>query len=219
MGFSELGIAIDPFGSLNLTESSPAQSFTEPLTLAEVKAYLRLPDLSPADQGEDDLLSSFIIAAREAAEMGQGRDLVVKQWDLSFDYWPGYRIPLKAPLVSVDLVQYKNQDGTLVTLAEHTDYETDTRKQPGSIVPPYSKIWPFYTPWPTSSLLIRFTAGMTSSASFWREGAGTRVKIGMRLLISQWYENRIPFVPGAPIQEYPWAVFSCLSAGSVVTIR
>jgi hypothetical protein len=56
------------------TGSSPPQSFNEILTLAEVKSYLRLPDRSPADQAEDDELTSPIVAAREQAEIMQGRD-------------------------------------------------------------------------------------------------------------------------------------------------
>lgn len=98
------------YGSLNLTSSSPQQSFTEPLTLAEVKAYLLIPDRSPADDAEDDLLEGMITAAREEAETQQGRDLVEKQWDLSLDYFP-CEIRLRAPLQSVDLVKYKNSDG------------------------------------------------------------------------------------------------------------
>ena len=47
-----------------LTVASPPQSFTEPLTLAEVKANCSIPD---ADTTKDDLLSLMITAARESA--------------------------------------------------------------------------------------------------------------------------------------------------------
>ena len=44
--FGGLGLygALSGFGSLSLTEASPPQSFSEILTLAEVKSYLLLPD-------------------------------------------------------------------------------------------------------------------------------------------------------------------------------
>src|ERR1700686_4119746 len=100
--FQNLGLygALSLFGSLSLTETSPPQSFSEILTLAEVKSYLRLPDRSPADQAEDDELTSLIVAAREQAEIMQGRDLIRKQFDLSLDYWNNYRIELRDPLAS-----------------------------------------------------------------------------------------------------------------------
>jgi hypothetical protein len=44
------------YGTRRLTESSPAQSFTEPLSLAEMQDYLKIPVRSPADTAEDALL-------------------------------------------------------------------------------------------------------------------------------------------------------------------
>ena len=103
--------ALSAFSSLSLTEASPPQPFSEILTLAEVKSYLRLPDRSPADPDEDDELTGLTVAAREQAEILQGRDLIRKQFDLSLDYWFNYRIELRDPLVSVDLFQYKDANG------------------------------------------------------------------------------------------------------------
>jgi uncharacterized phiE125 gp8 family phage protein len=67
------------YGTLELTNASPAQSFVEPLTLAQAKAFLRITDTSPADADQDAMLSGFIMAARETAEILQGRDLIAKQ--------------------------------------------------------------------------------------------------------------------------------------------
>jgi uncharacterized phiE125 gp8 family phage protein len=105
-------------GSISLTETSPIQSFDEPISLDEIKSYLRVPTRSPVDDDEDGELAALITAAREQAEILQGRDLVRKQWDLSFDYWPPCEIELRDPLVSVDLVQYRNSSGVYTTLAE-----------------------------------------------------------------------------------------------------
>ena len=59
--------ALVPYGSLALTETSPSQSFTEPIGLGEIKEYLRLPIRLAPDSAEDDELGALISAAREQA--------------------------------------------------------------------------------------------------------------------------------------------------------
>ena len=219
--YGNLGLygALSAFGSLSLTEGSPPQSFSEILTLAEVKSYLRLPDRSPADQAEDDELTSLIVAAREQAEILQGRDLIRKQFDLSLDYWFNYRIELRDPLASVDLFQYKDSNGAVTVMAENTDFIVDTSRHPGFVSPPYNKTWPTFATWPSSAILIRFTSGYATGSPFWSD-AGARVKNGMKLLINNWYHNRLPFEKGMDATaEYPYAVTACLSYGSLVRAR
>ena len=208
-----------PYGTLNLTDASPPQSFVEPCTLDEMKSYLKVPLRSPTDTEEDDFISSMITAAREQAELLQGRDIVKKQWDLAFDYWTAYRIETRAPLVSVDLMQYIDSDGRTTVMNPDTDYLVDKAKQPGLVYPPYNGTWPTYTPQPSSSILIRFTSGYDPSHPWW-QGAGQRIKLGMKLLISAWYNNRMPFEKGVDAtSEYPYAVTSCLTYGSLVRAR
>ena len=211
--------ALSMFGSLALTESSPPQSLSEIRTRAEGQSSLRLPDRSPADQAEDDELTSLIVAAREQAEILQGRDLIRKQFDLSLDYWNNYRIELRDPLVSVDLFQYKDSTGAVTVMAENTDYIVDTARHPGFVSPPYNKTWPTFATWPSSAILIRFTSGYAENSPFWSD-AGARVKNGMKLLINNWYHNRLPFEKGMDATaEYPFAVTACLSYGSLVRAR
>lgn len=213
----------DSYGSLNLTEQSPAQNWLEPLTIQEVERFLRI---SPAT-GDDAVdanneLQSFIAGAREQAEILQGRDLVRRQWDLTYDYWPpSYRIELRAPLVSVDLVQYMDSNGDVRVLNQmpNADYVVDRSKQPGTIMPPYNGTWPTFTPWPSSALLIRFTSGYSCTDPFWRD-AGARIKTGMKILISHWNSNHLPFETGVTaIAKYDWSLESCLSYGSLVRAR
>lgn len=205
------------YGTLTLTESSPAQNLVEPFTVEQIQNYLRIVPSSPADPLEDADLQLFISAAREQAELFQGRDLIQKQWDLTLDYWPGYRIELRQPLQSVDLFQYKSSDGTVTTMAENAGYIVDLSK--GIVMPPYNGSWPTFTPWPSSSTLIRFTSGHSPTSVFWND-AGARIKNGMLLLISSWYNQRLPFETGAdPAKEYPYAVTSCLSYGARRNVR
>jgi uncharacterized phiE125 gp8 family phage protein len=220
-GFTRYGLygALDRFGSLSLTDSSPAQSWTEPLALDLVKDYLKVPQRSPADSFEDMQISTFIAAARYQAEILQGRDLVQKQFDLTFDYWPSFRIRLRDPLKTIDLIQTKDNNGTTTDLTENTDFIVDTSKHPGIITPPYNGTWPAFSLWPTSSILIRFTAGYSASDAYWN-GPGMLVKNGMLLLISAWYNNHLPFEKGVGASdEYPYAVTHCLSSGALERAR
>ena len=204
--------SIVTYGSLNLTESSPPQSFTEPLDLLEVKTFLHF---TAGDNDRNDEISSMITAAREQAEILQGRDLVRKQWDLSMDYWNAYRVELRDPLVSVDLVQFTNSDGVVTQMHEGADYLVDRAKHPGVLVPPYNSTWPIYTPRPSSSLLFRFTSGFASDSAWWSD-SGARIKMGMKQLISLWFTERLPVVkgPGA-MEEYPFMITSNLSYGAL----
>lgn len=200
------------YGTLNLTESSPPQSFIEPLTVDEMKDYLKVPSRSPAEPAEDLLIQSLIIGARAQAENAQGSDLVRKQWDLSLDYWLSDRVELPpTPLVSVDLFQYRESDGTVVPMVEGTDYIVDLSKQPGAVLAPYNVTWPTFTAWPSSAITIRFTSGYAPDDPYW-DGDGAVVKHGMRLLVSHWYNLRLP--AGSTVSEWPYMVSSCISFGS-----
>jgi uncharacterized phiE125 gp8 family phage protein len=210
---------MNTYGSLNLTVTSPEQSFTEPITLTEAKQFLNLPDRSPTDEAEDAEIEGMITAAREIAETEQGRDLVEKQWDLSLDYFPCV-IELRSPLVSVDLVQYKDSDGNVTALVADTDYIVDTAKQPGVIMPAYGESWPSFTPWPSSAVTVRHTAGFSATAAFWSD-SGARVRIGMKMLISEWWNNRLPLSydisSGGSVTVD--RILSLLRSGSLVRVR
>ncbi len=205
------------YRSLNLTDASPGQSFVEPLSLSEVKSFLNIEESSPADSTDDVMLEAMIPAARELAEIFQGYDLVRKQWDLNLDYFRPYRVELRAPLVSVDLVQYRDSNGAYTSLTENTDYIVDVAKRPGQVMPAYNKSWPSFTPWPSSAVLFRFTSGRLITDPFWSD-AGSRIKVGMRYLISGWYENRLPATFGK-LEEVPYTISALLGYGALRSVR
>lgn len=194
------------YGILELTATSPVQSFTEPLTRAEVKSYLGLPEYSPADTSRDDEIDMLIEAARERAEHHQNRDLVAKQWDLTLDAFPAGAIELRDGLSTVDLVRYRDSDGVYTTLVVNTDYIVDTVRC--LIMPPYGDTWPSFTAWPTSAVLVRFTVAAPNAFP-------ERLKKGMKLLISHWFNGKLPFeiAPGV-VHEYPETVSALLSSGA-----
>ena len=90
----------------------------EPLTLAEVKAHLRLDD---AD--EDALLLSLITTAREFLERETGLCLIVQSWRLYLDLWPkdGVIRILKSPLQAIQSITVYDAAGAAVdvSLADH----------------------------------------------------------------------------------------------------
>lgn len=180
---------------LSLTVTSPGQSFTEPITLAEVKISLRIPD---ADDRKDDLLSAYIVAARSVAELRQGRDLVSKQWDYTLDWLYCDTIRLRENVSSVDLFQYTDSDGVDTALVDGTGYILDTSDF--KVMPPYGEAWPSFTPWPSSAVLIRYTVTPRNIRP--------EVYQGMKFLISQWYTNNVPVTEGgfSSVIQYPFAL-------------
>jgi uncharacterized phiE125 gp8 family phage protein len=197
-------------GTIELTDSSPAQSFCEPLSLDEVREFLHIVESSPENTEEQAMLEGFIIAAREQAEFQQGIDLTEKQYDLHLDCFP-CEIDLGYPLRSVDLVQYMDSDGDTTTMTEGADYIVDDVR--GLVLPPYGESWPSATLWPSSAILVRFTRGYSENHPFW-SSAGQRILIGMKMLITGWHEGRYPFSANGTPGEYPYGVTMLLSAGA-----
>ncbi len=217
------------YGHLKLTSTSPVQTWDEPLGLGEVIKFLELPTRDPEDYAELLQLGLFIAGARGQAEILQNQDLVRKQQDLVLDYfpygcsssfyWTSYQneIELRAPLISVDLVQYRDSDGAYTTLTEGTDYIVDLER--GIVAAPYSSSWPSFSHWPTSAVLVRFTSGYLTDDVFWID-SGSWVKIGMLQLISHWFTGRLPFETGAgAVAEYPFTVTHLLTSGAVPRVR
>jgi hypothetical protein len=165
---------------------------------------------------EQAMLETFVIAAREIAEVYQGIELTEKQYDLHLDYFPS-EIELGYPLQSVEVVQYTNSDGTVTTLTQGTGYIVDLAR--GLVLPPYGESWPSFTPWPSSAVLVRFTRGYPENHPYW-SSTGQRILNGMKLLITIWHENRLPFTPpGSTLGEPPFAVTALFSIGARLKVR
>lgn len=216
------------YGDKQLTDSSPAQTFTEVLALADAKSYLRVTSTS-----QDSTILRMITGARAVAEGLRQVDLVPKQKDLHLDLllgydgiagaaYPsrsnhyfnlgiGYEIELDYPLRSVDLFQYTDSNGNVTQLVEGrtADYQVDLNR--GLVLPPWGKLWPFFTPDVSSAVLIRFTSGYSATHPFWSND-GSMVIQGMMLLVSAWWENRLPFNPDmrGVVGELPWGITDLL---------
>jgi uncharacterized phiE125 gp8 family phage protein len=114
--------------------SEPA---SEPITLAELKNYLRVEHTT-----DDVELAVVLTAARQAVERDTGRSLITQTWVLQIDQWPCYCIQLPhPPIVSVTSITYVDSSGATQTWAA-TNYVVDIRSRPGLIRLAYQCDWP-----------------------------------------------------------------------------
>jgi uncharacterized phiE125 gp8 family phage protein len=179
---------------------------TEPITLVEAKAYLRV-DFSD----DDTYLTSLIVASRKFCEGYQNRAYITQTWELSFDYWPNYIIEIpKGNLQTINSIKYTDYTGTTTTLS-NTEYVVSNRSILGRICPTYGKTWPIFTPYPLDAVVINFTCGYTTVPE--------TVKQAMYLLVSHWYENRLPLADKMTVpDELNFAVSALLWQERIVML-
>lgn len=139
--------------------SAPA---SEPVTLAEAKAHLRV-----VDSVEDALIGALIAVAREALEEDLQGSLVTQSFRLALDAWPhpltrlAFALP-RPPLRSVDAVRTFDAAGA-ATLWPAASYTSDGSAVPGRLVRQPGANWP--TPGRAiAGIEIDFTAGYGAPA-------------------------------------------------------
>lgn len=91
-----------------MTYAEITPPLAEPLTLAEVKAHLRL------DGGEEDgLLASLMLVARQHLEQETGLCLMGRHFRLYLDRWPKFGVLeiARGPVRSVEAVTVYGRDG------------------------------------------------------------------------------------------------------------
>ncbi len=169
---------------------------SEPLTLAEAKTHLRVD----ADITEDDaLISSLIVAARQAAETHTRRQLVNATYTLYLDWLPQEIRLERPPVSSITYIKYIDTDGTQQTLSSAV-YQTDLYGEPARIHRAYMQIWPI-TRQQMNAVEVKFVCGYGSTAASVPDG----IKAAMKLMIGNWYENREATISGTIITEVPMA--------------
>lgn len=165
------------------------------MSLADAKLHLRV------DFTDDDaLITALISAARQAAEMLTGRQIVTARWKLLLDSFPGpslmgvpagepFSLPghaillPKSPVASVVSIQYLDMSGTWQTMPA-ADYTVDAACEPARITPVFGKIWPITLP-QIGAVAVTFDAGYGSPASV-PEG----IKAWVKLRIDSLYNHR-----------------------------
>ena len=150
---------------------------TEPLSTADAKAHLRI-----GGSDEDDLIDSYITAARGALQEDTGRAFGEQQYKLTMrDFQTPIRLP-KPPLVTVDSVKYYAPDAS--SQSTFTDYRIA-----GQELEPEDN-WPNVDD-RADAVQITFTCGTP---------VPDRAILAMQELVGLYEHYRLPVVEGRPRQ-------------------
>lgn len=155
---------------------------TEPITLAELKAHLRV-DIDD----EDDLLTSLLVAARQAVEHRTRRQMLTATWTLTLPGFPSCgRIELPyTNLQSVTGVSYADLNGAAQTLAA-SDYRVITATDPGFVVLAPTSSWPATEVGNAEPVTVVYVAGYGEDAADVPEA----LRHAIKLLAAHWYWHR-----------------------------
>lgn len=147
----------------------------EPVTPEEAKAQARV---TGADS--DDLIASYITAAREEAEDFLNYGLLTQTWraDLA-EFADVIPLPRAMKLQSITHVKYYDVNGTLQTLSS-TYYEMDTVSRPARLVRAADMSWPaLQADRRIGRVQVTYVIGWTSAAL-----VPERIKHGIKMYVS-----------------------------------
>jgi uncharacterized phiE125 gp8 family phage protein len=153
---------------------------TEPVSLAEAKAYLRV-----VHDDDDPLITALIAIGRTHVEAGTRRALIAQTWRHSRETWPtaGRIALLPAPLQELAAARVYDAEGNAQTI-DAESFVLDTISVPGVVsFPPWSVPTPGRA---TAGIEIDFVAGYGETA----DDVPAPLRLAIRLLVAHWYENR-----------------------------
>jgi uncharacterized phiE125 gp8 family phage protein len=204
---------------------------SEPVSLAEAKAHLRIDQSVTVDDTE---IQAMITAARTYIESVCWRALMTQTWEIVLDNfpcsWPSplpgcgsdhawlcssaqsaypkkSEIPLPLGTIqSITSVKYDDANGTEQTFAS-SNYVFDETVPPRLVLKTNSS-------WPTTSgeancIRIRFVAGYAGSGA---SIIPQPLKSAILLLVSQLYEHRTPEVVGAAVHPIQFSLDALISS-------
>ncbi|RJP54179.1 MAG: hypothetical protein C4583_03350 [Anaerolineaceae bacterium] len=174
----------------------------EPITLADFKAHQRV-----GHSEEDDLIDSYIAAARSACEATLKMSLLYTTWRYRIDFcfpWE-IRLPI-GPLRTVSglSIQYVDDAGATQTLA--TSVYQVSLGDTGVIRPAYGETWPATRP-QMDAVTVTFKAGEASAADL-----RPAIVDAVRLETANRYEHRESQVVGTSSSQ-----ITSLSARNLLT--
>jgi uncharacterized phiE125 gp8 family phage protein len=198
----------------------------EPVTLDEMKTHLRV-DFN----NDDDLITSLLVAARERVETVTGRCLVASTFTYWLDSFPWnwqtdsaparstvnrfvewwanaqvIRIP-QPPLKAITTVEYlPSGDASAYVTLDPNVYVVDTNASPAVIYPKTNYYFP-YTYAVHNAVKITFTAGY--------DEVPETLKVAIRLIAANWYENREDSADIPKAAEYILASYRSQPCGYV----
>ena len=167
--------------------------FREPVTLAEVKAQMRLDDgddyTMVGTLVEDGYINDLITVARAHVESLCG-PLITQTWEQYEDDWPsGNNLEIKkARLQSVTSIVYTDEDESDTTFTS-TYYSTSVENEyfPRAVLKD-DYDWPTATLWNDNPIKVTFVCGYGDD----RADVPAPIRHAILMLVTHWFENRQP---------------------------
>ncbi len=181
---------------------------SEPLTLAEAKAFLRVET-----GDDDDVIGALIAAARIQIEAQTRRALIAQTWRLSRDCWPANGVigVLPAPLRALAAARVYRLDGTAQTIDIAT-FALDKISAPGRLLFMQGAL---EAPGrPAGGIELDIEAGYGSAAA----DVPAPLRQAIRLLVAHWYENRGLVTTGPNFSPLPAGVASLIAPYCVLSL-
>ena len=169
------------------------QPTSEPVSWDEAKAELHLDVDDEQPGGERKLLE-----ARAWAEAYTRRCFITQTLKQYEDAFPAGNVLelLRSPVTQVVSVKYTDQNGTLQTLVEGTDYQVDLVSERCRIAPVYGRIWP--TPRRQfNAIVIEFKAGYGAAVANIPADVLATIREGILARTVDSFENRGSVVVGS----------------------
>lgn len=176
----------------------------EPLTLDEVKTYLRVDS-----SDEDDFVQSLIVAARSYCEAYTNRMFVTQTLRMYLDGWPSgdvIEVPRPFDASTNTLVRYYASGSTSATTLAASSYWLDNQNEPGRIVLRNNQEWPTTELRSANGVEVTLVAGYGGEAD-----VPDAIRGAMRMLVGHWYANREAVVVGTISQSVALTVNAMLA--------
>ena len=179
----------------------------EPISYVEAKEQLRL-DVDD----EEMLIKSYISAAREYCEDISNRTYITATKKLILDE---LKFPIEIPnppLKSVEKIEFQKKDGTLIEW-DAENYVVDTTGDFGWVRKAENATMPNLEVAETNPYQITFVAGHAT-----QNEVPAKYKNAIKLLVTHWYENRVPVAVGTISNKIQFTVDALLSGDRVMPV-
>jgi uncharacterized phiE125 gp8 family phage protein len=176
---------------------------TEPVTLAEAKAQLRLTSY---ETSEDTYIEGLIPVCRAWCEAFANRAYCTQTVVARYTGF-GHKMVLPLnPVISITSITYIDSNGDTHTV-DASNYNLDNYSDPAFIYPDYNYTWP--TPRQDyNCVTVTYQAGYDADPSD-TDDVPYPVKQAIKMLVGHYYNNREQVVQGA-LTEVPLGVYSLL---------
>lgn len=188
---------------MGLTVVSPANAF--PVTLEEAQRQARTNVIGAGDVDAEMFDGVWIPAAVARAETFQHRTYITTQFQATFDWcWPCPIWLPRAPVQSVDKIEYVDTDGVVQELAA-SEFQVDLSAEPARIFPAFGKMWPAVRN-ELAAVRVTFTAGYGDAPT----DVPDQIRAAILIMVATMFAHREEVVVGSTTSEMPKAAENLL---------